>query len=61
MSTERNLKAIANNATGMSSALTRGAAREGELLLAGLLRCGHSGRKFQVAASSVAITTMARA
>jgi hypothetical protein len=30
---ERNLKAIANNATGMSSALTRGAAREGELLL----------------------------
>ena len=45
---ERNLKAIANNATGMSSALTRGAAREGELLLAGLLRCGHCGRKFHV-------------
>src|SRR5262245_42912486 len=42
---ERNLKAIANNATGMSSALTRGAAREGELLLPGLLRCGHCGRK----------------
>src|SRR6201989_3384909 len=37
---ERNLKAIANNATGMSSALTRGAAREGELLLAGVRRCG---------------------
>ena len=33
---ERNLKAIANNATGMSSALARGAAREGELLLPGL-------------------------
>lgn len=45
---ERNLKTIANNATGMSSALTRGAAREGELLLAGLLRCGHCGRKFHV-------------
>src|SRR6266853_5926614 len=34
---ERNLKAIANNATRMSSALTRGAVREGELLLPGLL------------------------
>ena len=45
---ERNLKAIANNATGMSSALTRGAAREGELLLPGLLRCGHCGRKLHV-------------
>ena len=33
---ERNLKAIANNATGMSSALARGAARKGELLLPGL-------------------------
>ena len=42
---ERNLAAIANNATGMSSALARGAAREGELLLPGLLRCGHCGRK----------------
>ena len=42
---ERNVKAIANNATGMSSALARGAAREGELLLPGLLRCGHCGRK----------------
>jgi hypothetical protein len=45
---ERNRKAIANNATGMSSALTRGAAREGELLLPGLLRCGHCGRKLHV-------------
>ena len=42
---ERNLKVIADNATGMSSALARGAAREGELLLPGLLRCGHCGRK----------------
>jgi hypothetical protein len=32
----------------MSSALTRGAAREGELLLSGLLRCGHCGRKLHV-------------
>jgi Recombinase zinc beta ribbon domain len=45
---ERNLKAIANNATCMSSALARGAAREGELLLPGLLRCGHCGRKLHV-------------
>ena len=45
---ERNLKAIASNATGMSSALARGAARDGELLLPGLLRCGHCGRKLHV-------------
>jgi hypothetical protein len=45
---ERNLAVIANNATGMSSALARGAAREGELLLPGLLRCGHCGRKLHV-------------
>jgi hypothetical protein len=45
---ERNLQVIANNATGMSSALARGAAREGELLLPGLLRCGHCGRKLHV-------------
>jgi DNA invertase Pin-like site-specific DNA recombinase len=45
---ERNIKAIANNATGMSSALARGAARQGELLLPGLLRCGHCGRKLHV-------------
>ena len=45
---ERNLKVIANNATAMSSAVARGAAREGELLLAGLLRCGHCGRKLHV-------------
>jgi DNA invertase Pin-like site-specific DNA recombinase len=45
---ERNLKTIANNATRMSSALARGAAREGELLLSGLLRCGHCGRKLHV-------------
>ena len=36
---------IADNATGKSSAAVRGAVRRGELLLAGLLRCGHCGRK----------------
>jgi hypothetical protein len=45
---ERNLRVIANNATGMSSATARGAVRQGELLLAGLLRCGHCGRKLHV-------------
>src|ERR1700739_2677964 len=45
---ERNLQVIANNATSMSSAFARGAAREGELLLPGLLRCGHCGRKLHV-------------
>jgi DNA invertase Pin-like site-specific DNA recombinase len=45
---ERNLAVIANNATGMSSELARGATRAGELLLPGLLRCGHCGRKLHV-------------
>jgi hypothetical protein len=42
------LRVIANNATGMSSATVRGAVRRGELLLPGLLRCGHCGRKLHV-------------
>ncbi len=46
---ERNQRVIANNATGKGSAIARGAARHGELLLAGLLRCGHCGRKMYVA------------
>ena len=45
---ERNLRVIANNATGMSSAKVRGAVRQGELLLPGLVRCGHCGRKLHV-------------
>ena len=45
---EKNLRVIANNATGMSSATVRGAVRRGELLLPGLLRCGHCGRKLHV-------------
>ena len=46
---ERNQRVIADNATGKGSAVARGAARHGELLLAGLLRCGHCGRKMYVA------------
>jgi DNA invertase Pin-like site-specific DNA recombinase len=46
---ERNQQVIANNATGKGSATTRGAVRSGGLLLAGLLRCGHCGRKMYVA------------
>ncbi len=46
---ERNQRVIANNATGKGSAAARGAARQGELLLAGLLHCGHCGRKMYVA------------
>ena len=46
---ESNQRVIANNATGKGSAVARGAARQGELLLAGLLRCGHCGRKMYVA------------
>jgi len=45
---ERNQQVIANNATGKGSAVARGAVRRGELLLAGLLRCGHCGRKMYV-------------
>lgn len=45
---ERNQQVIANNATGKGSAAARGAIRRGELLLAGLLRCGHCGRKMYV-------------
>ena len=44
---ERNQRVIINNATGKGSAVT-GAVRRGELLLAGLLRCGHCGRKLYV-------------
>ena len=46
---ERNQRAIASNATGKGSAVAKGAVRRGELLLTGLLRCGHCGRKMYVA------------
>jgi hypothetical protein len=45
---ERNQQVIADNATGKGGAAVRGAVRRGELLLAGLLRCGHCGRKLYV-------------
>jgi DNA invertase Pin-like site-specific DNA recombinase len=46
---ERNQRVIADNATGKGSAAARGAVRSGQPLLAGLLRCGHCGRKLHVA------------
>ena len=45
---ERNQRVIADNATNKAPA-ARGAVRRGELLLAGLLRCGHCGRNLYVA------------
>ena len=44
---ERTQCVIANNATGKGPSV-RGAVRRGELLLTGLLRCGHCGRKMHV-------------
>jgi hypothetical protein len=48
---ERTQGVIANNATGKGSAAVKGAVRRGELLLPGLLRCGHCGRKLHVSYS----------
>src|SRR4051794_11630089 len=45
---ERNQRLIADNANSKGM-MARGAARRGETLLAGLLRCGHCGRKLHVA------------
>ncbi|MER9560267.1 recombinase family protein [Mesorhizobium sp. M0323] len=47
---ERNQRLIADNANG-KGVMARGAPRRGELLLGGLLRCGHCGRKLHVAYS----------
>jgi DNA invertase Pin-like site-specific DNA recombinase len=44
---QQNQKIIADNAN-MKGDMVRGAAREGKSLLAGLIRCGHCGRKVQV-------------
>lgn len=44
---EHNLRVIADN-TNMKGGMARGALRQGEALLAGLLRCGHCGRKLHV-------------
>jgi DNA invertase Pin-like site-specific DNA recombinase len=48
---ERNQRVITNNATGKGSAQVKGAVRRGELLLPGLLRCGHCGRKLHASYS----------
>lgn len=45
---ESNQRTIADNATGYGSAVTNGAVRQGEVLLAGLLGCGHCGSKLHV-------------
>ena len=52
---ERNLGLIADNTNGMVP-MSKGALRRGEALLAGLLRCGHCGRKLHVAYSGTAAT-----
>jgi excisionase family DNA binding protein len=44
---ERNQRLIADNANGKGM-MVRGAVRKGEALLAGLLRCGHCGRRLLV-------------
>jgi len=49
---ERNQCLISDNANGKSF-MSRGSIRRGEALLAGLLRCGHCGRKLHVAYSGV--------
>jgi DNA invertase Pin-like site-specific DNA recombinase len=47
---ERNQQLIADNANGKGM-MARGAVRRGESLLAGLLRCGHCGRRLHVSYS----------
>jgi len=47
---ERNQRLISDNANGKSF-MSRGSVRRGQALLAGLLRCGHCGRKLHVAYS----------
>ena len=44
---ERNQKVVGDNAN-CQGAMVRGSIRKGEALLAGLLRCGHCGRKLHV-------------
>jgi excisionase family DNA binding protein len=45
---QTNLRTIANNAQ-MQGSMAQGSVRRGQALLAGLLRCGHCGRKLYVA------------
>jgi hypothetical protein len=53
---ERNLGLIADNTNGKNP-MSRGA--RGEALLAGLLRCGHFGRKLHVRAPVTALDSLA--
>jgi DNA invertase Pin-like site-specific DNA recombinase len=48
---QQNQRVIADNATGKGNAAVKGAVRRGELLLPGLLRCGHCGRKLHASYS----------
>ena len=48
---QQNQRVIADNATGKGCAAVKGAVRRGELLLPGLLRCGHCGRKLHASYS----------
>ena len=56
---QRNQQRLAQN-TNMWGDSVRGSIRKGEALLAGLLRCGHCGRKLSVAYTGTAAVTYAR-
>jgi excisionase family DNA binding protein len=56
---ERNQRRLAEN-TNMWGGSVRGSIRKGEALLAGLLRCGHCGRKLSVAYIGTKAVTYAR-
>jgi DNA invertase Pin-like site-specific DNA recombinase len=49
---ERSQRLIADNANGKGM-MVRGAVRKGEALLAGLVRCGHCGRRLQVSYNGI--------
>ena len=55
---ERNQRVIADNSTKMMPSGRRGAVRSGAALLAGLLRCGHCGRKLTVTYSGTSGTVL---
>ena len=55
---ERNRRVIADNSTNMMPSGRRGAVRSGTALLAGLLRCGHCGRKLTVTYSGTGGTVL---
>ena len=55
---ERNRRVIADNSTKMMPSGSRGAVRSGAALLAGLLRCGHCGRKLTVTYSGTRGTVL---